>query len=372
LIICNLGCDCIELWLGSIEKKMTEFIPQGLSERTKHMAVLAASLALTPEAWGGVLVTVLEETHMPLAIKEAATGVYMYANTAMQALMGGYAQDWVDEQWLSAELCSAMRVADQSAMVQTVPQISQYRITPLGQNDKQEFSLTRLVLPCAVDDTPRYLCCLWTNLTEQRQLQTQYQLALKQLEALQQLTATSQQAKKNNANCADERSVRELYQRNQFEDQLRREVDLSSREHREFSLVSIALDALSKQAQQLGGSAQSRVLNALERLLRSNTRAMDALCQLDAGRFVVLLSGVGLATAHSRMEGLRRQCATQIIVLNAQKLGFSVSMGVASFPHTASTQAELLAAADAALVEAQRRGGNHVALASIRFEPSYF
>jgi predicted signal transduction protein with EAL and GGDEF domain len=44
-------------------------------------------------------------------------------------------------------------------------------------------------------------------------------------------------------------------------------------------------------------------------------------------------------------------------------------MGVASFPHTASTQEALLAAADSALAEAIRRGGNCVALAGIRFEP---
>jgi GGDEF domain-containing protein len=68
------------------------------------------------------------------------------------------------------------------------------------------------------------------------------------------------------------------------------------------------------------------------------------------------------------MEGLRRQCATQIVVLDGQELSFSVSMGVASFPHTAHTQEDLLAACTAALAEAQRRGGNHVTLAAIRFE----
>ena len=95
---------------------------------------------------------------------------------------------------------------------------------------------------------------------------------------------------------------------------------------------------------------------------------MDASCHFDDGSFAVLLSGVGLATAHSRMEGLRRQCATQIVVLDGRDLGFTVSMGVASFPHTASTQEELLQAATTALAEARRRGGNQVALASIRFE----
>jgi diguanylate cyclase (GGDEF)-like protein len=113
-----------------------------------------------------------------------------------------------------------------------------------------------------------------------------------------------------------------------------------------------------------------RILEALGRLLRSNTRAMDASCRYDERRFAVLLSGVGLATAHSRMEGLRRQCATQMVVLDGQELGFTTSMGVSSYPHTAHSQNELLAASEAALAEAQRRGGNHVTLASIRFEPS--
>ena len=104
------------------------------------------------------------------------------------------------------------------------------------------------------------------------------------------------------------------------------------------------------------------------RLLRGNTRAMDASCRIDDDHFAVLLSGVGLATAHARMEGLRRQCATQIVMLDGEELGFTVATGVASFPHTAHDHAELVAACSAALVEARRRGGNTVALASIRFE----
>ena len=132
--------------------------------------------------------------------------------------------------------------------------------------------------------------------------------------------------------------------------------------------MSVALDPLGEAARASGSEGRKRVLEALGRLLRSNTRAMDASCRLSEDRFAVLLSGVGLATAHARMEGLRRQCATQLVMLNGQDLGFTVSMGVASFPHTAHTQEDLLQAADTALSQAQCRGGNHVTLASIRFE----
>jgi diguanylate cyclase (GGDEF)-like protein len=158
-----------------------------------------------------------------------------------------------------------------------------------------------------------------------------------------------------------------LYLRAQFDDQLLREIDLSAREHREFALVVIALDTPSAAAQVMGEEAHQRLLEGVGRMLRANTRAMDAACRIGPQQFAVLLSGVGLATAHARMEQLRRQCAAQIVVLQGQDLGLSISMGVASFPHTASRQEDLLSASEAAVEEAQRRGGNQVVLASIPF-----
>jgi GGDEF domain-containing protein len=68
------------------------------------------------------------------------------------------------------------------------------------------------------------------------------------------------------------------------------------------------------------------------------------------------------------VETLRRQCATQIVVLDGQDFGFTISMGVASFPHTAHTRDQLLESSEMALESARRKGGNRVSLASIRFE----
>ena len=82
-------------------------------------------------------------------------------------------------------------------------------------------------------------------------------------------------------------NVTGLYQKMHFEDQLRREVDLSSRQHREFSLVSIELDPPSEEVKAMGAEAHARILEALGRLLRGNTRAMDASCRLDNSRFAL-------------------------------------------------------------------------------------
>ena len=156
--------------------------------------------------------------------------------------------------------------------------------------------------------------------------------------------------------------------RRSFDETIEREISRCRRYGRTLSMVLIDIDRPSGRVQQLGAAAEARILEAMGRLLRGNTRAMDASCRLDDRLFGVLLSGVGLATAHARMEGLRRQCASQIVVLDGQELGFSVSMGVASFPHTAASQPDLMTACEAALASARARGGNHLALASIRFE----
>jgi diguanylate cyclase (GGDEF)-like protein len=206
---------------------------------------------------------------------------------------------------------------------------------------------------------------LWTDRSAQRQKDAQLRNALEQLEQQQRAN------EKLRLELADQGlldAATGLYTRPHFEEQLRREVDLSTREHREFALVLIEIDDFSERVREIGPPAESRVYEALGRLLRGNTRAMDASCRLDERLFGILLSGVGLATAHARMEGLRRQCAAQLVMLEGQELGFTVSMGVASFPHTAHSQQELLAACEGALAEARRRGGNHLALASIRFE----
>lgn len=311
------------------------------------------------------LLELVARLDLPFAVKDPASGQYRHANARMAALLGSTPEALVgtaDAQWLEASQWPALRTAENAALAMPRGALTEHKLELGGA--RREFGVARVALRDA-DGAPTALLSLWMELTAQRQTEAKLQLALAQLEQQQQAAET---LRRETQDQSVRDSVTGLYQKVHFEDQLRREVDLSSREHREFSLVSIELDPLTGEAQAMGPTARTRILEALGRLLRGNTRAMDASCRLDDSRFGVLLSGVGLATAHSRMEGLRRQCATQIVVLEGRNLGFTVSMGVASFPHTAHSQEALVQAAETALAEARKRGGNHVTLASIRFE----
>jgi len=324
----------------------------------------ARSAGSVPDAaLASAMLALAQQQGLALGVKAADDGRYLMVNPALAQLLGRPAAEVLgrtDAELLDAATAALLRAADHTALAQGSALASDHRLELRGE--RREFSVLRVVTTA---DGRRLLACLWQDAAPQRQRDGQLRVALDQLE---------QQQKANDVLRRElaEHSLRDqasgLNSRAHFDDQMRRELDLSTREHREFALVYMALDAYTDKARALGARAHERICEAMGRLLRGNTRAMDASCRLDDNHFAVLLSGVGLATAHSRMEGLRRQCATQIVMLDGEELGFTVAMGVASFPHTAHGHDELISACSAALAEAQRRGGNTVALAAIRFD----
>jgi diguanylate cyclase (GGDEF)-like protein len=306
----------------------------------------------------------IEQAQAGLIVKDAASGAWLHANGVIAGWLGQPAATLLGRTNAEhfGDAAAGLHVAEQAAG--TAPSWAEHKVELGGQ--RREFRVLRQRLTGA--DGQTLLVAVWHDLGPERRREAQMRAALEQLEAQQQ---ANEQLRKQQAQAqASPRDVDTgLYNRAHFDDQLRREVDLSTREHREFALVAIEIDPPAEAAA-VGPAARLRVLEALGRLLRSNTRAMDASCRDQDNRFAVLLSGVGLATAHARMEGLRRQCATQIVVHEGRELGFTVSMGVASFPHTAQTQDDLRAACDGAVADARQRGGNRVALASIQFTAS--
>ncbi len=317
------------------------------------------ALMLAPAELARTMGALIEPLGVLLAVKSLATGRYVHASAGMSVLFDrgelGIAGS-SDAELMRPDEVVAMRRVEQSVMAQRTVVVSEHRLEVHGR--RREFTVTRA--PLGAD----HVLAMWQERTEERHREVHLQRALSQIE--QQQKALEQQRRDMQQGSGRD-DVSGLYMRAQFDDQLLREIDLSTREHREFALVLISLDPSPAEGDLVAAEARQRLLEGLGRMLRANTRAMDAACRIGEETFAVLLSGVGLATAHARMEQLRRQCSAQIVVLNGADLGLSLSMGVASFPHTASRQDELLAASQTAVQEAQRRGGNQVVLAPIPF-----
>lgn len=330
---------------------------------------MADSLATVAPRLNGLedaLVHSLEQLGAGVLIKHLGTGRYEYASAAARALWPG-ARDPLgasDAELFDAVQAVALRAADQQAVALTNGFAAEHRLE--RQGERREYVVWRQALRDE-DGQPSRVLSSWQDITEQRKREQQLQAAFKQLE--QQQLANAELRREMQDNQVRD-NVSGLYHRAHFEEQLRREADLSSREQREFAIVSVSVDGMDEIRQTYGADSCERVVEALGRLLRANTRAMDSPCRLGGDRFVVLLSGVGLATAHSRMEHLRKQCSQHIVAYNGQQIPFTVSMGIASFPHTAGSVEELMRSADRAMGISREKGGNHLTLASIQFVPA--
>lgn len=297
-----------------------------------------------------------------VSLKEAASGRYLWANDRWTAFVAEHArpgapawQGATDADLLPTELAAAMRVADQRAVQAGVPSAGEHRFERDGR--KVELRVLRQGIGLAGGEMG--LLSLWWDDSPARREAEQLRLALGQVQRQQALIEqlTSQQR-------GGDRPT-ELFRRDQFEEHLRREWALSMREHREFALVLLCIDQLPALVSQRGEGVTDLLSRAVAQTLRTSTRAMDVIAPVGSGRLAVLLSGVGLATAHTRMEQIRRHCVTQVVVQEGVAVPFTVSVGIASFPHTADTLETLSTAAERSLQQAQERGGNRVVLASI-------
>ncbi len=318
------------------------------------------STAAVRDVLGQALPALLQAQGAGVSVRDVAAGRWVYLSDGLADQLGLQGPEGEPADPAQA---AAWRAADATALAQAGVLAGEHAFEQGGQ--RREFAVWRWAT--AGSAGARWVVTLWQDRSAERQRELQLRQALAQIEQQQQ---AHDRLRREMADQALRDPDSGLHRRAHFDDQLRREVDLSQREHREFAIVFVDVDAPGPRLQALGDAGERAVLEAMGRLIRGGTRAMDTACRYAQRRFAVLLSGVGLATAHARMEGLRRKCATQIVVHAGQELGFTVSMGVASFPHTAAEQGALVQACESALAEAARRGGNQVTLAAIRFDPA--
>ena len=249
-------------------------------------------------------------------------------------------------------------------------------VTPTGGELKldiagarREFTVWRTDA-CAVDKdapAPTHLVSLWIDTTQARRREAQLHLALNQLEQQQR---ANDQLRRETQDQALRDNVTGLYHARALRRPAAprgRPVDRASTASSRWSRSrSIRRPTRSSRG---GDAAKQRVLEALGRLLRGNTRAMDASCRLDrktVSRCCCRASDwpprirawKGCAASARR----RSSCSTAASSASPCRWAWP------AFRTPPHTQEELMQACDEALAEAQRRGGNHVTLASIRFE----
>ena len=152
-----------------------------------------------------------------------------------------------------------------------------------------------------------------------------------------------------------------LYNHRHFQDELARAFEESQRYQRPLSLAIIDIDFFKKVNDSYGHAVGDEVLKAVAKIFQESIRATDLAARYGGEEFAVMMPETELQDALTFAEKIRSLIETTPFQTSAGPLHATVSVGVASVPHSKLHAAKgVVVAADKALYRAKRNGRNQV------------
>ena len=153
--------------------------------------------------------------------------------------------------------------------------------------------------------------------------------------------------------------------------QLRRDFDHSLRYDRPMSLVMIDVDRFKGFNDTYGHSAGDAALQHVAARMATISRKSDFVARFGGEEFVAILPETPLPDAVQFAEKLRLAIASTPLSISGCPLSVTISLGVASIPHSRfETPEALVRAADQALYRAKKNGRNRVDVERRRERPA--
>ena len=147
-----------------------------------------------------------------------------------------------------------------------------------------------------------------------------------------------------------------LPNRLRLEDHLQQAIALAGRRHEPLALLFIDLDRFKPINDQHGHAVGDQVLCEVARRLQASLRAADLVARLGGDEFVVLLSTLATSDDCLLVADKLMLALAEPMQIGALTLQVGASMGVAHYPESGNTVAELLRSADAAMYQAKQAG----------------
>lgn len=159
-----------------------------------------------------------------------------------------------------------------------------------------------------------------------------------------------------------------LANRRAFDEFLEAEMTRASRYSQPISLIILDLDSFKEYNDRWGHPAGDVRLREMADLLRLNVREPDLAARYGGEEFAVILPNTAKSGALRLAERLRRAAEASAPASNGEhgySPGYTISLGVATYPDDAGSVKQLLLAADNAELTAKRLGKNRVYAADV-------
>jgi len=330
----------IHLWLDATPVTAREGAMRGALVIAHDLPDEAASESFPPatEAQGGERELAERLPAITYVAEPGPAGRWRYVSARIEEMLGYSQAEWLADPRLWARCVHpedrARVVAEEERDVASGGAIrSEYRM--VARDGHVLWVIDEAVLRLDPDGSPRYDGLL-IDITEHKRLESQLQFL------------------------AEHDPLTGLCNRRRFVEELTAEVKRLRRQPQPASLLMLDIDNLKAVNDSLGHRAGDRLIRATAEALSWRLRETDTVARLGGDEFAVLLRGTGGETAENLAVRLLDGVRSRLRALAKDGIDAAVSAGLADLRPEVDSPDDALAAADLAMYEAKRRGGDRV------------
>jgi diguanylate cyclase (GGDEF)-like protein len=161
-------------------------------------------------------------------------------------------------------------------------------------------------------------------------------------------------------------SLTGLLNRRSMDEILPSEVGRHSRYGGVFSMIILDLDHFKSLNDNYGHLAGDELLRQIGIIMKNTIREADQAFRYGGDEFAILLPQTSMEAAYKVSERIRQQTFARIEIGSSP---ISISLGISSWPADGVSPNDIISAADVALYQAKRSGGNRTQCSSVNLKP---
>jgi diguanylate cyclase (GGDEF)-like protein/PAS domain S-box-containing protein len=308
---------------------------------------LIATQELLEEAEGRYRTLVEQLPAVSYIAEPGAKGTWQYVSPQLERMLGFSQEEWTADPTLWArrihpEDRDRVLEEEERDSILGVPLASEYRM--ITKDGRVIWVRDEGVLRAERGERVHYEGML-TNVTERKSFESQLQFL------------------------ADHDPLTGLFNRRRFVQELDLEIKLMRRDGHPSSLLMLDVDGLKQVNDAMGHQAGDALVRQTAEVLRDRLRGTDSVGRLGGDEFAVLLRGSRVNEAAAVAQVLLDRFRGREQVASAEPIRPTISIGLTSLRRNFTGADEAVGAADRAMYEAKRTGGDRVAMYSRRLPP---